>query len=246
MIESINNEKVKNWARLYDKKYQNISNLFIVEGAHLVEEAEKTNLLQEVIVLKDYEEEFNYANKTIVSEQVMKKISALTNIPKIIGIVKKIESREIKGNVIILDKIGDPGNLGTIIRSSVAFGIDTIILGDNCVNLYNPKVVRATEGLLFHINIVEMSLKEIIPELKNKGYNIYSTNVVQGRELQTVDFEDKTAIIMGNEGSGVDSDISSMCDEFLYIPMKPECESLNVGVATSIILYELHKKSCIK
>lgn len=239
MIESINNEKVKYWTKLNDKKYQEKEHLFLIEGRHLVEEAKKANLLKEVILLEG--EEIEFSKQTIVSKNVMKKITNLTNIPSIIGVAKFIEKRDIKGNVLLLDRISNPGNLGTIIRSTVAFGIDSIILGSGTCSLYNPKVVRATEGLMFHVNIIEDDLTESIESLKRLDYSIFSTSVTSGKVLGSFQFPSKTAVVMGNEGSGVSAEIRNLCDEFLYIGMSDKCESLNVAIATSIILYELYK-----
>lgn len=240
MIESINNERVKYWTKLNEKKYQDQEGKFLVEGGHLVEEAFKAGYLEEVIVLSG--SETTYERATFVSEKVMKKITTLLHFPSIIGVAKKMTPRPIKGNVIILDKIQDPGNLGTIIRSAVAFGIDTIVLGRGTVSLYNPKVVRATEGLLFHINVVEEDIETSIVSLKNNGYKIYTTDVEGGTSLKNIDFPtNNTAIIMGNEGIGVSENIRKFADERIYIEMEERCESLNVGIATSIILYELYR-----
>ncbi len=239
MIESINNERVKYWAKLNEKKYQEKERLFLIEGRHLVEEAKKANLLKEVILLEG--EEIEFSKQTIVSENVMKKITNLTNIPSIIGVAEFLEKRDIEGNVLLLDRVSNPGNLGTIIRSSVAFGIDTIILGNGSCSIYNPKVVRATEGLMFHVNIIEEDLTKSIESLKKQNYSIYSTSVTSGKILGSFHFPTKTAVVMGNEGAGVSDEIRNLCDEFLYIGMSDKCESLNVAIATSIILYELYK-----
>ena len=159
---------------------------------------------------------------------MIKSISSLDTPYKTIGVCKKKEEKEINGNVLILDGLQDPGNLGTIIRSAVAFNVDTIILSKDTVDLYNPKVVRSTQGMNFHINIIRRDLENEIKALKEKGYIVYSTDVING----------KYAIIMGNEGNGVRENIKNLSDEKLYIKMNNDCESLNVGVATSIILYE--------
>lgn len=238
MIESVNNERVKHWTKLNDKKYQREEGLFLVEGEHLVIEAEKAGLLKEVIVLEG--NDFEYVNRTVVSENVMKKITSLKSPPRIVGVVEILKSREISGSVVLLDAVSDPGNLGTIIRSCVAFGVDTLVLGTGCVGLYNPKVVRASEGLLFHVNIVERPLEEAIPTLQERGYKIYATDVRRGTTLKNTTFSSRTAVVMGNEGAGVREEIKAICDEYLYIEMSSQCESLNVGVATSIILYELY------
>lgn len=237
MINSLNNERVKRWTSLNDKKYQEQEGLFLIEGEHLVEEAFKSGHLVETIVLDGCN--YDYENVSYVSEAVMKKITNLTNVPKIIGVSKKIQPKDFNGNMVILDRVADPGNLGTIIRSAVAFGIDTIVLGKGSVSVYNPKVVRATEGLLFHINIIEADLEEFIPKIKENGYKIFVTDVLNGNSLYEEKFDGLCAIVMGNEGVGVNEDIKALRDEALYIPIDKTCESLNVGVATSIILYEM-------
>lgn len=239
---SINNEKIKNIKKLNSKKYRNEFNSFLVEGEHLVEEAYKKGLLTCLIL----EENINYSLdvETIkVSRDVLKYISELDNPTNIMGICKKINSDRVVGNkVLIFDDIQDPGNLGTIIRSAVAFNIDTIILSKNTVDLYNSKVIRATQGMIFNINIIEKDIEEIIPILKKDSYKIYGTNVKNGKSLKNVEKCKKFAIIMGNEGKGVKKEILDMCDEYIYIDMNKNCESLNVGVATSIVLYEFSKE----
>jgi len=139
----------------------------------------------------------------------------------------------------MLDDIQDPGNLGAIIRSAVAFNIDTIILSNNTVDLYNSKVIRSTQGMMFKLNIIRTDLKEMIKELKEKNYHILATNVTNGKNIKELEKTEKLCIIMGNEGNGVSQELLNMSDEYIYIKMNEECESLNVAVATSIILYEL-------
>ena len=236
IITSQENEKIKELSKLQQKKYRDLTNTYLVEGEHLVEEAKKANVLLEIFSLNEME------NTTQVSYEVMKKLSSLDTPPSIIGLCKKKESNEIIGNkIVILDEIQDPGNLGTIIRSSLAFNIDTIILSNNCVDLYNPKVLRGTQGILFHINIISMDTTAAINKLKEKNIPIYGTSVVNGEELKTINEKDKYCIIMGNEGQGLSNEILNKCDKRLYIPMNNKVESLNVGVACSIILYELNR-----
>ena len=208
-----NNDKIKNIKKLNQKKYRDKENLFLVEGEHLVLEAYKCGMIKELILEQDTVMPLNVDTMYVTNDI----------------------------RILVVDEIQDPGNLGTIIRSAVAFNIDTIILSNDTVDLYNPKVVRATQGLMFHINIIRRNLLEILPKLKNEKYKLLSTNVNHGKSLKTLEKNSKFAIIMGNEGNGVKEEISDLCDEFLYIDMNESCESLNVGVATSIILYELDK-----
>lgn len=240
VIESVDNKKIKEIRKLNQKKYRDITGEFLVEGEHLVEEAEKVGLLKEVILEDGYEYKTNI--ETIyVTNSVIKSISNLETPYKIMGICIKNKERKINGNVLILDGIQDPGNLGTIIRSAVAFNIDTIILSNSAVDLYNYKVLRSAQGLNFHINIIKRNIKEEIIKLKENGYKIYSTNVNGGNNIKNVKTNGKYAIIMGNEGAGVRKEIDALSDEKLYIKMNNTCESLNVAVASSIILYEFSK-----
>lgn len=240
MIESANNNKIKEIIKLKDKKYQNIENKFLIEGKHLIEEAIKHGYLEEMFVLDGYT--YNYDNITYVSENVMRKISDLKTIPNMVGVARKISNGQIRGKVLLLDDIHDPGNMGTIIRSSIAFGIDTLVISNNSVNIYNPKVLRATEGMIFNANIIIDDTSNIIKLLKDDNYTIYITDVTGGNELKKVDFEDKCAIVIGSEASGVNEKIKELADKRLYIKMSDKCESLNAGIATSIILYELSNK----
>ena len=241
LYSSVNNEKIKNIKKLNTKKYRDETNLYLVEGEHLVKEAYENNVLEELILLENTN--LNIDVKTsYVTKNVLNFISNLDTPNGILGICKKKENT-LKGNkIVILEDIQDPGNLGTIIRSSVAFNVDTLVLSSNTVDLYNPKVIRATQGMLFKLNIIiENDLENLIKNLKQNNYTIYTTNVKNGNSLKTIEKKDKVAIIMGNEGSGVSDKLNSLADEYLYIDMNKNCESLNVAVATSIILYELDK-----
>ena len=240
VFNSIDNKKIKNIKKLNQKKYRDEQGLFLIEGEHLVLEANKAGYLKCVILEENTT--FNIDCETIyVTEKVLKYISELDKPQKIMGICKKIESNTIGNKVLILDGIQDPGNLGTIIRSVVAFSFDTIILCKNTVDLYNSKVVRATQGLLFYPNILIKDLKDIIIELKKCDYSIIGTRVDNGKLISDIEPGNKFALVMGNEGNGVSSDILDLCDYYAHIKMNSDCESLNVGVATSILLYELSK-----
>ena len=234
-ISSINNEKVVYWAKLKMKKYRDIEHLFIVESRHLVEEAIKKGIVQEIITTEDYQSDYPTYN---VTPEIMKRISALISPPSLMAVCKYIAPSDITGNVLLLDKIQDPGNLGTIIRSAIAFNFQTIIASSDTVDFYNDKVIRSSEGMLFNINFIRANLLEMIPILKEKGYYVLGTDVIKGFDIRKIKKEN-VAIIIGNEGQGMSFDIRKACDGFVNIPMNNRCESLNAAVASSIIMYEV-------
>ena len=238
VITSLDNKRIKNLAKLLNKKYRDETGMFLVEGEHLVIEAKRSGSLIEVIKCEDYEMDIDVTT-TIVTYDVIKKLSNTLNPQKVIGVCKKLDNKDIGNKVLILEDIQDPGNLGTIIRSSVAFGVDTIVVSTNTVDMYNDKVLRSSEGMIFHIDIVKMDVNECIDKLHAEGYEIYGTKVDGGTDLREITVGDKYAVVMGNEGAGVSEFTLDKCDKYIYIPMNSDCESLNVGVATSIILYEL-------
>lgn len=237
---STDNKKIKELKKLNIKKYRDQSNSFLVEGEHLVLEAYKKGLLEELFLEENTKLDLD-VKTSYLSRNVIKFISELDNPSNIIGLCKKVEEKEIGNKVLVLDDIQDPGNFGTIIRSAVAFNINTIVVSNNTVDLYNSKVIRASQGMLFNINIIRRDLNVFVPELKKEGYQIYATKVNGGKSLKTIEKMEKFAIIMGNEGAGVSDNLMNLADEYLYIDMNSNCESLNVAVATSIILYELDK-----
>ena len=238
IITSLTNNKIKDICKLQQKKYRDLENKFIVEGEHLVLEAYKSGYLLEVLKTEDYECNINVPI-TNVSYEIIKKIANTISPQKVIGIVRKIESKDIVGAVLVIDGLQDPGNLGTIIRSCIAFNVNNIILSNDSVDIYNDKVIRSSEGMIFKINVIRKDIKESISLLKSNGYKIYGTKVTNGTSLKNIVCNNNYALIVGNEGNGVKKEVLDMCDEYLYIPMSNNCESLNVAIATSIILYEL-------
>ena len=235
MIESVNNERIKEYAKLNSKKYRDETGLFIVEGEHLVEEALKYMEVVEIFSLDGRE------NTTHVSESVMAKLSDLKTPPKVLAVLKKKEVGAAGWNSLVLDNIQDPGNLGTIIRSARAFGIDSIVLSEDSVDEYNSKVIRASEGMMFSTNIVRTNLRDFILDNKNEC-DILTTDVNSGEDIREYNSEWPFILIMGNEGNGVRPEIAELADKKIYIPMSEGVESLNVGVAASILMYELSRK----
>ena len=134
--------------------------------------------------------------------------------------------------------IQDPGNLGTIIRSAEAFGARAVLLGEKTVSHFNPKTVRGSAGSLFRQPLIRVKLGESIALLKEQGVRVLATSSHKGKPLQQADFTGAAMIVVGNEGAGVPQEILSLADELVTIPHSPRVESLNAGIAASILLYE--------
>ena len=241
LITSINNEHIKEISKLKEKKYRDMTNTFLIEGKHIVLEAYKEGLIKELILEQDELFPLN-SPTTYVSKEILKKLSSMESYSNVMAVAQKIKEKEIGEKILILEDIQDPGNLGTIIRSACAFGIDTIVLSPKTVDLYNPKVIRATQGMIFHINIIVREVIPFIEEIKKDNYKIVGTRVTDGKDVRQSKTYSHYALIIGNEGRGMSSEIQELCDEYLYIKMNEQVESLNAAVAASILLYELYNK----
>ena len=238
MIESVNNENVKYFKKLREKKYIIENNEYIVEGEHLVEEAYKSGILKSVILKENTKNNYNVPFVR-VSSRVMESISLHKSVPNIMGIVKLTFNKIINGKkIVLLDNVQDPGNAGTIIRSALAFNVDTIIFSKDSVSIYNDKLIRASEGTIFKMNIVVMDLLEAIKAVKNLNIPIYYADMDGNINLDEASISDY-ALILGSEGQGVNESFRNLADGSIKIDMKKDVESLNVAVSGAIIMYKL-------
>ena len=136
-----------------------------------------------------------------------------------------------------------PGNLGTLIRSSLGFGIDTIVLSEDCVDLYNEKVIRATQGAIFKINIIINDLKETITYLQKHDIKVFGTSLESSKFLQEYKVNNNYAILLGNEANGVKKELLQLTNDNIKIEIDNKLESLNVAVAGSIIMYYFNNQN---
>lgn len=241
-ITSVTNQKVKDWVKLQQKKYRNQEGLFLIEGEHLLEEAMKQNIVEIVILRKDSNIQVNFSNIYYVSDEVMKKISTNVSLVDVIAVCHSIEQKEvISDKIIVLDGVQDPGNVGTIIRTAVSFGYQTLYLSEKSVDLYNDKLIRSTQGALFQLMIQQVDIVKKIKELKLDGYKVYVTALQDATELSKTIVEEKAIIVFGSEGQGVSEEVSKLADYKVKIEMDT-FESLNVAVAAGIVLYQFSNK----
>lgn len=253
MITSIHNPKVKKIVQLLNKpKIRKKEGLFVVEGKKMVSEI-PANQISEVLISETYlTKEETYIQKMtesgiryeVVSDSIIKHLTDAVTPQGIIGL-SKMRSVSINNLItdnpliIILENIQDPGNLGTIIRTADAAGASGVILSTGCVDLYNPKVVRSTMGSLFRVPILkDRDLASDITYMQSQGIRILATHLQGSQNIYSCNLTEGLGILVGNEGNGLTDTTTALADGRVLIPMIGDSESLNAGVATSIMVYE--------
>lgn len=246
-IESVNNRIVKYTCALNSKKARKEEGKFIAEGARLVLDAMKTVKPEYIIVSESfYNKDFD-VKTYVVSDRIFKKLSDTVNPQGLLGVFKISEKNieDISGdNVIVLNNVSDPGNVGTILRTANAAGFYNVIMDSKCVDLYNPKTVRSSMSALFNQNIyISDNLERELKLLKEKGFSVLGSALSEeSKELYRCDIKGPVAVVVGNEANGADEEILKMCDQKIIIPMKESIESLNVSIAASVIMYEILRR----
>ncbi|MGF3103962.1 TrmH family RNA methyltransferase [Rossellomorea sp. DUT-2] len=244
-IQSSKNPVVKQWKKLLTKKERDLTRTYIVEGFHLVEEAlKKEDTILELIVVEgtDLPQKWTVdsVSMTMVSEEVGKALSDTETSQGVFAVCKQKEDEhdiDKAATFMLLDGLQDPGNIGTIIRTAEAAGIDMVVLGKGTVDPYNPKVLRSAQGGHFHIPIIRRDLHETISKLKERDIPVYGTALENGVEYTTINPQSSYALIVGNEGNGMSKDLLTETDQNLYIPIYGKSESLNVAIAAGVLLY---------
>ena len=253
IIRSKQNAQVKAWKKLLTSKGREKSQSFLIEGTHLALEAIEWKVpVKQWIMTEDYYQQNSQALNlsedtpiTVIDGDIAKELSA-TQTPQ--GVFAEVEATEKQSELVtgtrylLVDKVQDPGNLGTMIRTADAAGYDAIIIGEGSVDTYNEKVIRSTQGSLWHLPVIEMPLPKAIEDLKAMGVQVLTTALNKGAiSYKETDQTMPVAIVVGNEGQGVSEEIQAISDQLIFIPMPGNAESLNVGVATGILLFHYVK-----
>lgn len=235
LISSVQNPKIKYLKQVANFKY---SNLFLVEGYHLVQEALKYNLVLETFELN--ENQLVYPNSTLITSNVLSSITNTKTPEGIVALCKIAFKTELNDKIIFLDNVQDPGNIGTIIRTMKAFNFNSLIAN---INLLNHKIIRSTQGAIFNLNYYQYKQNDysIIKKLKSEGYKIIGTLLDKNSQpyFKNDLFTGKFVLIMGNEGNGISPELQQLLDYSVYIPIN--FESLNVAVATGIVLNHIYQ-----
>lgn len=246
MITSVQNRRVKEWRKLHLRKEREHTQTFLIEGHHLIEEAIKSQWpVKHMIVQKGVE--IPFATKEIeivtVHPKVFRSLSQTESPQGMMAVVSMPGKQERKGNLILLvDQVQDPGNLGTLIRTADAAGFSTVVLGEGTVDVYNDKVLRATQGSLFHVHCIQENLYKKMDRLKEEGFHIIASALEDAIFYEQMRVSEKTALIVGNEGAGIQKKLIEKADQTVKIPIFGKAESLNVSIAAGILMYNVQRK----
>jgi len=245
-IDSLDNNFIKKIRKLKSKKHRDNYNLFLGEGIKFIDF--KVNPFA-LIINKDsnFNEEYRLrlnslnTKKVYVAQKVFQSISTQENSQGIIFVYEYLKNskKDLGNNLVILDNISDPGNLGTIIRLVDAVGYKDILITKESVDMYNEKTVRSSMGSILNVNILYLSHEEILSILKEENYKIFATNLDKNSiDYRKMELSSKNAYIFGNEGNGVSELLIENSHENVIIPIYGTAQSLNVSIASAIILYK--------
>ena len=238
-ISSKQNTKIKEIGKLIsDNSYRKERKEFVIEGFHLLEMALEDKLVKAIFSLEPIKNIDEKITNYIVSEDILKKISTQKNPQGVVAICSMRKEKEIShNNVLYLDEVSDPGNLGTLLRTALAFSFKDVILSKGSVSIYNEKTISSSQGAIFRLNIISGDEQNLI-DLKEKGYKILATEIKGSVELKNIKKSDKQVLILGNEAHGVNEKILNLADERIRIDIN-EIESLNVAICGAIMMHYL-------
>ncbi|MEE0949535.1 MAG: RNA methyltransferase [Streptococcus equinus] len=243
IITSKSNNLIKKTKKLLKKKYREQS--YLIEGWHLFEEAEKANAeFLNIFVLEDFADCVEHmSNVTFVTPEVLKELTDSKTPQGIIAEVAMpiLPLANLKaGRYLVLEDVQDPGNVGTMIRTADAAGLDGVLISDKSADIYNQKTLRSMQGSHFHLPVWRTNVYEACETLQNLGVPLIATTLSKDSvDYKTVKHDGNFALVMGNEGNGISDKMTNQADVLAHIIMPGQAESLNVAVATGIVLFSL-------
>jgi TrmH family RNA methyltransferase len=251
-ITSTQNEKIKFLKKLGEKKTRNSAGQFLVENLIIIADAMKAGIVPVQLFISEElldknSEKLNFVTEKfpdyfVINEKVNKYFSSLSTPSGICAVFEKQETEiNLEGHIIYLNAVSDPGNLGTILRTAVAYDLKNIIIDEKCADIYSAKTISAAKDAIFKLNISKDKNLEIFNKIKEK-MEIYATSL-EGENIDGETFsKEKICLVLGNEANGVQEDILKLSDKLVKIEMSENIESLNVAVSAGILFREMYKK----
>ncbi|MBO5929769.1 MAG: RNA methyltransferase [Clostridia bacterium] len=243
---SSQNSYLKKVAKLKTRKYREEFGLFLVEGLRACREVVSSDFLVESVIMTEeffdtHGQDFQSLSCIVTTDAILAWLCDTKTPQGVLAVVHLPKACTMEKNrYIYCDCIQDPGNAGTIIRSADAFGFDGVIFSCGSVDVFSPKVIRATMGSVFHIDVMTEANVALLTKAKQAGFFV-TASALHGAsvDVQSMTRKNKQIFVVGNEGNGVSDAVLSLSDEIVHIPMQGAAESLNAGVAASILMYEV-------
>lgn len=238
-ITSKVNPRIKELLLLKDPKVRKEKKLFLVEGFHLLEMALAANQVSMVITEHVIDSLPDGMEQLVVHSDIIKKLSSQVTPQGVIAVCNMVEQELAEDKrILYLDHVSDPGNIGTILRTAVAFGFQNVVFSPNCCSPYNEKVIHASQGAIFCLHILEQQNTSFIMQKKEEGYQCVVTSLYHAQPFEEVTYREKMILVLGNEAHGVSEEVMSLASERVMIPIQ-KMESLNVAIAGGILFYEI-------
>ena len=254
IISSEQNIRIKNIVKLQEKsRERKKQGLFIIDGLREIQEALKGGVVIEEIficpeIIGEELKDFSDIKTSYVSETVYKKISYKEKPAGVLAMARprtlELETLKLKNNtlIVILEAVEKPGNLGAIVRSAYAAGVDAVIINDEQTDIYNPNVVRASEGLIFRLPVIVADRESTIKFTKKNKIKVFAAALIGAKNYVEANYQEASAILLGTEATGLSKEWLKEADEIIKIPMKPGIDSLNVSVSAAILIFEAWKQ----
>lgn len=245
-ILSIQNEYFKKVMKLKQRKYREEFGLFLVEGERSCRDAMSSGFALESVIMTEafydaHQDAFSSVFCIVTTDKIFANLSDTKSPQGVMAVANIPDARTLTGKrYVYCDSVQDPGNAGTIIRSADAFGFDGVIFSVGSVDVFSPKTIRSSMGSVFHVVVIPNANTSYLQDAKNAGYFV-TASALYGDSVSISDMKchDKQILVIGNEGNGVSEEILNLSDEIVHIPMQGAAESLNAGVAASILMYEV-------
>jgi TrmH family RNA methyltransferase len=251
VIESVDNDRIKYLRKLGKKKFRDETGQFLVENLRIIHDAMKDGFMPVSLFVTEenansQDERFKFIIENakeafMINEKINKNFSSLSTPSGICAVFNKSENKIVDGNVVYLNAINDPGNLGTILRTALAFGIENVVVDEKCADVYNSKTISAGKDAILKVNLVVDKDLEFLKKIKSEK-RILATRLEDGIGVdKSFNSKEETCVVFGNEANGISEEVAELADGFVKIDMSDKIESLNVAISAGVVFWEIWK-----